>query len=382
MAKPRDVFFMTLSNALLIDMPTGPDYKDMLQTMEDIEVHVIERGSPVPPATPTYVKIFQSGDLAQMAEGPTSTSGAKIPDTATNNPFRTGPSGNIEFWAEGPKEIDVFIHDTIPSPQNRIVDRKFGWNATAVGPESLPTSMLVKDAGLTLQRLAPDVMRQFAPIGTVIDWWRPSSAVAVPPGYVICDGQQVLAADHEFPAPHAGTNINVPDLRNTFILGADPTKAHAAGAGQGNPPVNAPGIAGTGGSNAAKDLRHGHGVPGVDHVHWVGVPDHLHTAGPLYTGDHAHGGPEAIGGLFHNNNDSAVTLARPWGIHAVGNVGIGGTTGASDRGLAVNSGGSDRWLGTATNSTTWTNDPGSGGQIVDIRPKFVGLLKLMKVRRS
>jgi hypothetical protein len=393
--KPRDVFFMTLSNALLIDMPSGPDYPDVLQTMEDIEVHVLERGSPLPGAgTPVYIEIFQSGDVDEDVQGPSSSSGAKIPDTATNNPFRTGPSGNIEFWAEGPREVDVFIRDGLfEPPANRVTERTFGWNATAVGPGSLPTSMLVKDGGITLASLADEVKRQMTQVGEVIDWWRPSVAVPIPLGFEICDGHEVVT--HDFGTPGS---INVPDLRNMFILGALPAiedqgranapsviapfKPQSAGAGQGNTAAEAPGMSGTGGSNAARDLSHGHGVPGVSHVHYVRVPDHLHGSG-FYTGNHAHSGwtggdqQAPLGRATGSGTCSMPGHTHAVGTYEAGNIGVYGNTGGSDRGLAVNSDGPNVSLNTATNSTTWTSDPGN-----DMRPRFVGLLKLMKARRA
>ena len=53
------------------------------------------------------------------------------------------------------------------------------------------------------------------PIGTVIDWWRPSSNTPLPQGYEICDGGVVNDPD----SPLAG--VEIPDLRNKFILGSD-----------------------------------------------------------------------------------------------------------------------------------------------------------------
>ena len=388
----RDVFYLTLSNALLIDMPSGPDYDDMLQALEGVQVSVYERG------TTTPVTIYQRPTGA--TQGPTPESGA----SGGPNPFLTGPAGNIEFWADGPKEIDVFLHDTILP--NRVSDRTFGWNATAVGPSSLPTSMLAGDAGIGLGSLGPDVLRQMHQIGQVIDWWRPAVSVPIPPGWEVCDGHQVPAGSHDFPGL-GGAAINLPDLRNTFVIGAAPStedsgrpgapsvispfKTLGAGAGQGDPAANAPGIAGSGGSNASKSFAHGHGVPGVDHLHYSPGVDHLHGSN-FYTGGHSHGlsggtGTEYQGALGRATGGG--TCAYPYHTHPVsggtdapGNLGVYGTTAAADRVLGANTQGSDRSLATATNSLTWTTDPGGNGLAVDFRPKFIGLLKLMKVRRT
>ena len=372
----RDVFFMTLSNALLIDMPTGPDYDDMLQALEGVQVSVFERG------TTNVVTVYQRPTGA--TQGPTPESGA----SGGPNPFLTGPAGNIEFWVDGPKEIDVFVHDTILP--NRVADRTFGWNATAVGPASQPTNMLAADAGIGLGSLSPAVIRQMHQIGEVIDWWRPDVSVPVPAGFEICDGRQIPAGSHDFPGL-SGSAINLPDLRNRFVVGADPTKALAAGAGQGDVPTDAPGVAGTGGSNIPKNLGHGHGVPGVSHSHFTTTPDHYHAVGSLYAADHLHGlvmttsnrgSPNGYAG--GGGESVAFTNHQHTGSYAggSGNLGIGGATGGSQHALGAWSGAPNVSLDTATNSLTWTQDPGGGGLVVDIRPRFYGLLKLMKVRRS
>jgi hypothetical protein len=364
----RDVFHMTVTTPVSVKATTGPDI-NALQPLAGVSVAVYKRG------TTTAVQIFQRPTGA--TEGPTPESAC----TGGPNPFTTGASGNVEFWADGAQELDVFIHDvTAPA---RITDRTIGWNPLGVAPGSLPSSILAQDGALALANMGADVLRQWTQIGQVIDWWRPNDTVPIPPGFAVCDGSQIPAGQHEFPGV-AGA-INVPDLRNRMILGADPTKAQNTGANQGDTSADAPGIAGTGGSNAAKNFAHGHGVPGVDHLHTT--PDHLHGVGSLYTGNHQHtggslytSGHNRVFGPAYGGGEAAAFANSISGIgggyvDVVGNIGIGGTTGASDRGLQTS--GADRALATATNSTTWTANPGT-----DVRPRFFGLLKLMKVRRS
>lgn len=371
----RDVFQMTLSTRYpLIDMPSPtPDVEDVLQALEGIQISVFKRGT-----TTSVDAIFQRPTGA--TQGPTPESGA----TGGPNPFTTGPSGQIEFWCDGPAEIDVFVHDTVTPA--RMADRTYGWNAIPAAPASIPGSMMAQDASLTLAALAADVTRQMHQIGEVIDWWRPDVSVPIPSGFEICIGQQIPAGQHDFPGLGASA-INLPDLRNRFILGADSTKALAAGAGQGNASADAPGIAGTGGSNAAKDFSHGHGVPGVSHVHYVRTPDHTHSSG-FYTGNHSHSVSGGTGGEFQGalgRQTGTGNCAPPGHTHGVsgtaaevGNLGVYGSTGAlGGTALYVNSDGPNVSLNTATNSTAWTADPGT-----DMRPRFYGLLKLMKVRRS
>jgi hypothetical protein len=354
-----------------------PDAQGLLKALAGVQVSVYARDTTNP------LSIFQKHD--GTAQGPTAESGA----TGGPNPFLTGPAGMVEFWCNGPSEVDVAIVDTIAPA--RIAPRTVGWNAVTSASGSLPGAMLADDASIGLAKMADDVKRQMAQIGEVIDWWRPADSVPLPSGWEVCDGHQVPAGQHDFPGLSTSA-INLPDLRNAMILGADKDKARLTGANQGNAVTDGPGIGGSGGSNAAKDLRHGHGVPGVDHLHSVPVPNHLHTPGSFYAANHRHtvainsgsaitdSATRATGNFFVPNTEHyhSVFGSSEYG----GNNAVGGTSGGADRSLTVNSGVADRSLNTATNSLTWTTDPGSGGAIVDVRPKFVGLLKLMKVRRS
>ena len=369
----RDIFEMTV---------TQPDATGVMKALSGIKATVYVRN------TTTPVNVFRASD--GTTQGPIVEAGA----SGGPNPFITGASGEIAFWADGPAEIDVLLEDTVAPP--RIPSRRIGFNAIGAAAGSFPTAMLAGDASIALASMAADVLRQVAQIGEVIDWWRPNDSVPIPTGFVLCDGRQVPAGQHDF-AGLSQQAINVPDLRNMFILGAVPAtageaaaaqgpvnKAYGTGAGQGDTAAVAPGIGGTGGSNAAKNFAHGHGVPGVSHTHTTA--DHLHGVGSLYTGNHAH----TVGGAYVSQHNRvfgpaygggeaaafANSVSQCYGqTDAVGSIGIGGTTGAADRALTTT--GPSVSLNTATNSTTWTLDPGT-----DVRPRFYGLLKLMKVRRS
>ena len=80
-------------------------------------------------------------------------------------------------------------------------------------------------------------------------------------------------------------------------------------------PGGGPGIRGTGGSNAPKNLAHGHAVPLPDHYHNFTLPDHYHSAGGLYTGNHSHGVSVAAN-TGNANRDAGggpgVVAARAW----------------------------------------------------------------------
>jgi hypothetical protein len=181
------------------------------------------------------------------------------------------------------------------------------------------------------------------PLGTVIAWWRPASSIPVPNGWAICDGQSVI--DHSFPLD---ASITLPDLRNKFIIGADPNipginavngYVHESGAqpaqnidnvwsGQATAEnTGAPGIgwdsglesSNKTGSNSLRTLTHSHGAGelrirdhfhGMNHTHQLPahnhpLSDHTHDHRHIHlTPDHCHD----FGGATNIR-----TNAAPWG---------------------------------------------------------------------
>lgn len=340
----------------------------VLKPLSAVKVSVVPRGATDIPGS--LIDIFPA-DIG-LTKGPDPKTGA----TGTN-PFTTGVSGSVRFWAEGPAEYDIVFEDT--QTPARVTDR-IGWNAIPAKAGSLATSVLALDGGIKQAHLSADVINQQVPIGGITDWWRPAAGVATPAGFEVADGRSVA---HEFPG--VAGNVTLPNLQNCFILGATVGKADGSGAGADNLPGSGPGIRGTGGSNAGRNLAHGHGVPGVDHLHLCHAADHLHGPGSLYTGNHAHGAamnPSTQYVAHYVAAGGATQISNRDHVHAVwtgevGNIGIGGATAGADRSLDAWSGAADRSLNTGTNSTTWTADPGT-----DFRPYFVGLLRLIKVRRT
>lgn len=358
-----------------------PDATGVLKALAGVKVSVVPRAAQDVPNSLVDVFVSDTG----ATRGPDPKCGA----TGTN-PMTTSASGAIRFWAEGPYEYDLVFEDT--QAPARIADR-VGWNAVPAKAGSIPTSFLAEDAGITQKMLGPVVVRQQVPIGCVIEWWRPAAsgaAVPYPDGFEVADGHAVT--QHDFPGITGG--IAVPNLQNVFILGASTNKADGAGAAQTNAATDGPGIRGPGGSNAGRNLAHGHTTPQADHWHYFDVPNHYHLAGALTTADHLHSG----GSLYVNGHNRYANAQ--WGgsneAHALANSisGIGGgTTGAADRTLTV--GGNTDWVSganrsttlwlssssgignVASNGTTWTADPGT-----DFRPQFYGLLRLIKVRRA
>jgi hypothetical protein len=170
-----------------------------------------------------------------------------------------------------------------------------------------------------------------------------------PPGFVICDGQAVLQANHDFGA--IGT-INVPDLRNQFVVGADIAKAD--------------GTAGT--TGAAPGIR------GAAGGHSVNVPAHYHGKGNL----------SASGGSHQHTADFV-------GYDRVNKSGSDGTMGFWPSGAPLV--GVD-WIQVKSNShshpsSEFSGSVGATGGVngdaaisLDNRPAHVGLLKIIKVKRS
>jgi hypothetical protein len=332
----RDVFQMTVSS---------PDANDILVALESVGVTVVERG------TTNAVTVYQAPTGASV--GPTPASGA-VPGTA--NTFTTGASGGIEFWCDGPKEIDVKLVDSI-TPK-RVADRTFGWNCIPAALASLPGSILDPSGSLALTALGADVRRQLAQLGQVIDWWRPGSSVEIPAGWEICDGRTIAGANHDFTGVGVtGQPITLPDLRNAFVIGANSAKADgAAQVIANNAPTDTaadgPGIRGTGGSNRHALLYYESGMP-----------------------SHGHPGSSASdGGHRHNQIGYASALhtyvaggTPPMTMYGAGDIAAGDHAAIGYASVSVSIAGSSN-----VNAQYGHNNV----------PKFVGLLKLIKVRLS
>jgi hypothetical protein len=359
----------------------APDVSGSLKALAGVQVVVNKRD------TSTGVPIFQRHD--GTAQGPTAESGA----SGGPNPFLTGASGVVEFWSEGPAELDIAISDT--AAPARIAPRVIGWNCMPAANGSLPGDLLASDASIDLTNLGSDILRQLHQVGEVIDWWRPADSVPIPSGFEICDGRLIPAGQHDFPGLSASA-INLPDLRNAFILGADPTKARGTGANQGNAGTDGPGVAGSGGSNAAKNLQ-------ADLAHTHKIPDHSHALSGSATSAGAHTHPASSAGWRYIIADGSISTADatshspaivnhvPYTVPACGvifgsfgtartyeDVAATGSGGAHTHPLSGTAGaGANANTNPATQAANWGSAPGS-----DLRPQYVGLIKLMKVRRS
>lgn len=115
------------------------------------------------------------------------------------------------------------------------------------------------------------------PIGTVVAWFRPNGATAIPTNWAACDGTALSSGQHNFPG---GGTVTLPDLRNKFILGANAADANGAAAalvtdGTIDSATGAPGPQASGGSNKI-----------VQSI--AQMPSHNHTFSGNALGSHVH----------------------------------------------------------------------------------------------
>lgn len=378
-----------------------PQGDGTLRALAEVEISVYL------PGTETLATIYQRRTGA--AEGP-------APEAAASggpNPFTTGSTGAVEFWLPAGL-YEIRIRDT--QAPARIAARggsgnppAIEFNSAPMSAGSVPTSVLAADGALAVASLGPSVIRQQHQIGEVIDWWRPANTVPIPAGFEIADGRTVT--DHDFGV--AGS-VTLPDLRNLFILGADTPDTpvnyrstatgrnttlpgayagDAIGGGQGDAGA-IPGIRGGGGSHQ-RDLRHTHDVPahyhgkgnlGINdpgHGHGVNDPSHAHSLGGNVL-------RVTNGSWFRANPGQDNPAFAYFGATTADGVDNVGAAGSAFTGISVQGAGSNVSLGgsyVGNNSGSngdgaFNTGQGTSQAAQDIKPKYVGLLKLMKVKRS
>lgn len=350
------------------DVMTVPNSSGTLMALDQIEVYVAKPGLD-PLVAGNRVNVYGSRNPSDLTPLP--------------QPIVTTSSGIVNFWAE-PGEYDIFTHDRVAPA--RIGDQTFGWSALSPIAKGIPSSLIRDDQALDINASGASLLRQVIPIGAVIDWWRPSSSFPIPDGFAVCNGQVIAADQHDF---GGGATVQLPDLRNKFIVGADNLKVDGGQSAPGDGTAafdaqhpHAPGIRGTGGANAPKDLRHSHQF---GHSHTTPMLDHYHGVTGV---DHLHGVTVSISTGASNSNTaggvgSGGYAACAYYNHSHTGSGSGGT-GAADRSLYTNTGYSTAGAGassTVSQSTT-TTDLGTASTTADMRPSHYGLLKIMKVRRS
>lgn len=274
------------------------------------------------------------------------------------------------------------------------------------------------DTTVTAAKLADDVL----PLGSVIDWYRPTTSTAVPTGWAICDGTAWSSIDNSMGAAKAQlTTGNIPDLIGKVTVGArltttagGATPADGTASSNGNAYANAPGIGGTGGSNAAINLAHTHSIPAHGHgnnlavsgaganisINGAGTGISVNGSGDLATTNvnlnHGHTYDWAYGNTSTGNTGSFTrtttvtyytsTTSYVLGEHAhtLPNHGHGITDPTHAHGITQtnhshNLTGS---VGPNTNgdSAMTTTNLSWTSAVTDVRPAHVGMLKIMKVK--
>lgn len=288
------------------------------------------------PAENARVSVYQPGTTTLVTIYTTRSAGA-----TKSNPFTTDVTGSSEFWADW-GDYDIKYEDLeVPA---RFGTKTFGWSSTSGANAAIP--LAANDAVTT---------RQFDPVGAVINWWRPDSSVALPTGWVQCDGSTYTSGNHDF---GTGSSITVPDLRNRFVLGASSSQTDGQAAAAGDTVANAPGIRGAGSSHS-RNLQHTHTIS-------------AEAPGTSSGGAHQHNFSNTTG-----NNSAVYDSAQRY------------TSGTAQKIIATHthaySGATDT-QGSHSHTVNSHSHSGATGSTLsstqDIKPLYVGLLFIIKIKRS
>lgn len=175
------------------------------------------------------------------------------------------------------------------------------------------------------------------PLKTILMYHADTTGESIPVGYEICDGRLLGIGTHDI---GGGTSTyQLPDLRNQFILGADLTKGVGVTGGTTNSATDAPGPKGTGGNNGLSLSTgnlpaHNHSISDPGHAHLVYSDDSLTDRGA------GSGNPEFLA----NAPGTSPTVQ----------------SGFASTGISINNTGS--------------------GTPVDNRPRYYGLVMIMKTK--
>lgn len=303
-----------------------------------------------------------------------------------------------------------------------------------LGPDAVTTSKILNGTilgedlaagAIGTNQLDPALIQSLKPLGQVFAIYRPSSAFPLPLGCVVCDGTSYASVNHDF---GTGASITVPDLRNKFILGA---ATSGTGTGTGTPPAeNAVGGSQTANLAHSHTLAHTHPVAAhshtvTSHTHTVfghvhPVDAHAHAIGA--DGAHAHsfaggfgmhtrknawitvdgGGfnlefkdtsnvtrQNALQSLYIAGYNSAAGDSPTWDrqadMDAAGTHSHGGGTGnaaptAQSNGDAATSAAAPTTSSNALTTDTTGASSGAALGSQDVRPAFVGLLYVVRIR--
>ena len=290
----------------------------------------------------------------------------------------SNPSGSlgVDRFRVWPAGTDSYSHSDLATNWDTL-DGIIGIPSSGVWP---PTTGI--NGGIYAQvKILQD---ELFPIGAVVPWFRPSASIAIPTFWHACDGTTLTSGQHAFPG--IAGSVALPDLRNSFILGADATLAiGAAAAAVGSPSIDtaagAPGESATGGDNqsalsVANMPSHNHTFTG----NALGVHGHIFSGSAMAPHDHA----DSI-----DFGDTSITGTNDFtgGGTKKGISDIAGLTGATDFYTSLFPHTSSDSAGTPSGSisTAGAGTPsgsissaGSGTQF-DNRPRWTGLIFICKV---
>lgn len=241
---------------------------------------------------------------------------------------------------------------------------------TAITNASIPDTKLAVGA-VTNRHLAESAL----PLGTIIALWlpaKPGGGYAIPTGWAVCNGQTLIAGQHDFVG---GGSVTLPNLIDKVPRGTDPTLAYGGAAGM-NADIGANTL------NLAHVHAHDHTHTIASHSHQV--QDHSHTISHVHSvvvPDHAHSVPYrkiTVGSGSYTGN-----FMEGGGTYGSGAIGcsVGGPSSGSSGGSGVLST-INQTGGTITGSPSSTDTGSAGSAATDIRNASVGVLYLIRVKNT
>lgn len=207
------------------------------------------------------------------------------------------------------------------------------------------------------------------PIGSLVDYGGTTDPIDASGAqrWAICDGR--VMSQSAYPALYSvigntwdTVDNTAPGAGNFRLPKTGARIAISAGAGTGLTTRSRGAISG---AETIALPSHTHSGATPDHLHLTTTPDHLHGVGSLYTGGHNHSfgayTSAPVNGTGSRSTGAYTTVTEnhqhyvSGTVDAVGNIGIGGQTGAADRSLAAWSTGADRSLAFTTSGPSAAN---------------------------